>query len=169
MRWFATICFVFLCLPVSWAQHQEPNLVDRLLRPNMELQNNSQGKKFVANSAVIKGRGTVGTFFLKPTLREKSFQDTREVNSARYPSRPFHHDHALAASLQGQNVKTPANISTTSLQGIHDTHDARKSIASTSYSDEHPFRDQGKSQKSLNRQNPPLTIEQVRELLNKNK
>jgi hypothetical protein len=29
--------------------------------------------------------------------------------------------------------------------------------------------DEGKSQKSLNRQNEPLTIEQVRELLNKNK
>ena len=28
MRWFATLCSVFLCLPVSWAQHQEPNLVD---------------------------------------------------------------------------------------------------------------------------------------------
>jgi hypothetical protein len=32
-----------------------------------------------------------------------------------------------------------------------------------------PFLDQGKSQKALSRQNPPLTIEQVRELLNKNK
>jgi len=32
-----------------------------------------------------------------------------------------------------------------------------------------PFLDQGKSQKSLSAQNKQLTIEQVRELLNKNK
>jgi len=47
-------------MPTSWAQHQEPSLVDRLLRPNMELKNNAQGKKFGANSAVIERRGTVG-------------------------------------------------------------------------------------------------------------
>jgi hypothetical protein len=66
VRWLTTLCFVFLWMPTSWAQHQEPSLVDRLLRPNMELQNNAQGKKFSANSAVIERRGTVGTFSLKP-------------------------------------------------------------------------------------------------------
>ena len=37
------------------------------------------------------------------------------------------------------------------------------------YAGNRPFLGQGKSQKSLSAQNPPLTIEQVRELLNKSK
>jgi hypothetical protein len=37
------------------------------------------------------------------------------------------------------------------------------------YAGTRPFLDKGKSQKSLQAQNKPLTIEQVRELLNKSK
>ena len=57
------------------AQRQEPSLVDRLLRPNMELQNSAQRKKFSASSAVVERRGTVGTFYLQPNRTEKSFAE----------------------------------------------------------------------------------------------
>lgn len=140
-------------------------MVDRLLRPNTELQNNAQGKKFVADSAVIEGRGTVGTFFLQPTRHEKSFVDMRVLTAPKYRSRSF----PAAASLQDRNVNAPANISTSPVRGIHDTHDAHSAIVSHRFADQRPFQEQGKSQKSLDRQNPPLTIDQVRELLNKNK
>jgi len=168
VRWLTTLCFVFLWMPTSWAQHQEPSLVDRLLRPNMELQNNAQGKKFSANSAVIERRGTVGTFSLKPNRNEKSFVDIRVLTTAKYPSRPFH-EAAAAASLQDRSVNAPASISTASVRGIHDTYDAHSAINSRGFADQRPFQEKGKSQKSLDRRNPPLTIEQVRELLNKNK
>ena len=42
-------------------------------------------------------------------------------------------------------------------------------VASSTFGQARPFLDQGKSQKSLSAHNAPLTIEQVRELLNKNK
>lgn len=168
MRWVTTLCFVFLRMPTSWAQHQEPSLVDRLLRPNMELQNNAQGKKFSANSAVIERRGTVGTFSLKPNRNEKSFVDMRVLAAPKYPSRSFH-EAAAAASLQDRNVNAPAKVSTMSVRGVHDAHDAHSAINSRSFADQRPFQEKGKSQKSLDRRNPPLTIEQVRELLNKNK
>ena len=141
-------------------------MVDRLLRPNTELQNNAQGKKFVADSAVIEGRGTVGTFFLQPTRHEKSFVDMRVLTAPKYRSRSFP---AAAASLQDRNVNAPANISTSPVRGIHDTYDAHNAVVGGNYAAARPFREQGKSQKSLDRQNPPLTIDQVRELLNKNK
>ena len=99
MRWSTIFCFVFLCVPASWAQQQELSLIDRLLRPNMELQNNAQGKKFMANSAVIEGRGTVGTLFLPPNRHEKSFGDLRELAATKYPSRSFH-DAGVAASAK---------------------------------------------------------------------
>ena len=155
-------------MPTSWAQHQEPSLVDRLLRPNMELHNNAQGKKFSANSAVIERRGTVGTFSLKPNRNEKSFVDIRVLTTAKYASRSFH-EAAAAASLQDRSVNAPAKVSTASVRGIHDTYDAHSAINSRSFADQRPFQEKGKSQKSLDRRNPPLTIEQVRDLLNKNK
>jgi len=155
-------------MPMSWAQHQEPSLVDRLLRPNMELHNNAQGKKFSANSAVIERRGTVGTFSLKPNRNEKSFVDIRVLTTTKYSSRPFH-EAAAAASLQHRSVNAPAKVSTMSVRGVHDTYDAHSAINSRSFADQRPFQEKGKSQKSLDRRNPPLTIEQVRDLLNKNK
>jgi len=169
VRWLRTICLTCLCVSASWAQQQEPSLVDRLLRPNMELQNNAQGKKFVANSAVIEGRGTIGTFFLQPNRHEKSFGDLRELAATKYPSRSFYEDAGLASSLQNRKVKAATTISTSSVRGVHETHDAHRATGTRSFAGRRPFQENGKSQKSLDRQNPPLTIEQVRELLNKNK
>ncbi len=54
-------------------------------------------------------------------------------------------------------------------RGTRDAPQADKKVATRTYAENRPFLDEGKSQKSLNRQNAPLTIEQVRELLNKNK
>src|SRR5207237_6548099 len=58
---------------------------------------------------------------------------------------------------------------TQSARGPRDAPQSDKKVASHAYAENRPFLDQGKSQKSLNRQNAPLTIDQVRELLNKNK
>ena len=132
----------------------------------MDLQNNAQGKKFAASPAVIERRGTVGTFLLQPNRMEKSFGDTRILVTTEYPSHSFHDGSHASFSIQNQNANTSTPLDTSS---VRDGHDAHNAIASRSFGDEHPFREQGKSQKSLDRQNPPLTIEQVRELLNKNK
>jgi hypothetical protein len=53
--------------------------------------------------------------------------------------------------------------------GVGTAPQSGKKVASRAYADNRPFLDQGTNQKSLNRKNEPLTIEQVRELLNKNK
>ena len=54
-------------------------------------------------------------------------------------------------------------------RGVRDAPQSGKKVASRAYPGNRPFLNQGTNQKSLNRQNEPLTIEQVRELLNKNK
>jgi len=139
------------------------------LRPSMELQNTAQTKKFRASSAVIERRGTVGTFYLQPNRTEKSFADPRTYSSARYPSRSFNSGALPVASAQNQNANKPATIATTSVRDVHAAHDANNSVTNRDYAGQRQFSEQGKSQKSLDRQNPPLTIDQVRELLNKNK
>jgi hypothetical protein len=169
VRRFAIFCFVCLGGQASWAQHQERRLVDRLLRPNMELQNSAQGKKFAANSAVIEGKGTVGTFVLPPNRREKSFADSRALVAPEYPSHSFDDGSHTSAFIQNRSANPSATIGTSSARDVHDVRDAHKAIASRNFGEERKFREQGKSQKSLDRQDPPMTIEQVRELLNKNK
>ena len=169
MRWLVTLFLICLDLPAIYAQEQEHSLIDRLLRPHMELQNTAQGKKFATNSAAIEHRGTVGTFFLEPNLRQKSFEDARVLNIKEYRSRSFNGGSSANAVGQNRSVHILATVETSNFRGVSNAHDADKTVPGRNFTDQHPFREEGKSQKSLDRQNPPLTIEQVRELLNKNK
>ena len=168
MRWLRTICLTCLCVSASWAQQQEPSLVDRLLRPNLELQNNAQGKKFVASSAVVEHRGSVGTFLLRPNRAEKSFVNTDALTTKEYPSRSVGTELKIS-STQNRTANIPEPVGTSSVRDIHSANNPHNVTANRTFADQHQFRDQGKSQKSLDRQNPPMTIDQVRDLLNKNK
>jgi len=134
----------------------------------MELQNKAQGKKFVASSAVIEHRGSVGTFLLQPNRAEKAFVDTHMLTTTEYPSRSLSTERTISSS-QNRSASTPGPVGTSSVRDIHSAHTPHNAGTSRMFADQHQFREQGKSQKSLDRQNPPLTIDQVRELLNKNK
>jgi hypothetical protein len=168
VRWSPTICLTCLCFSASWAQQQETSLVDRLLRPNMELHNKAQGKKFVANSAVVEHRGSVGTFLLQPNRVEKSFVDTHALTTSKYPSRSASTGRTIG-STPNRSANIPGPVGTASVRDIHSANTPQIAGNSRMFADQHQFREQGKSQKSLDRQNPPMTIDQVRELLNKNK
>jgi hypothetical protein len=156
-------------MPVLNAQQQERSLIDRLLRPNIELQNNAQGKKFAVKSAPVERRGTVSTFFLQSNLREKSFDDVRTLSTKQYWSHSFNSGSMASSGTHNRSANVPAPVQTATIRNIPNTRDADTSITSRSFTGQYSFREEGKSQKLLNRQNPPLTIEQVRELLNKNK
>jgi hypothetical protein len=170
MRWLTLICFAGFCFKTASAQNQERSLIDRLLRPNMDLQNEAQGKTFVANSKVVAQRENAATIVLEPTAKEKAFGTTRAAVTREYPS-----GSVRAASGQDSFVETRQisvsgqQLKTSSAQDLHTAYDAHRNVSGRVFGDERVFRDEGKSQKSLNRQNPPLTIDQVRELLNKNK
>jgi hypothetical protein len=168
VRWLPTICLTCFCFSASWAQQQETSLVDRLLRPNMELQNKAQGKKFVASSAAIEHRGSVGTFLLQPNRAEKSFADSPTLAAREYPFRSLSPPRPIS-STQNRSANTSGQVGTSSVRDVHSANTPHNAGTSRMFADQHQFREQGKSQKSLDRQNPPLTIDQVRELLNKNK
>jgi len=169
MRLWAIFFVLFGLVPQIRAQQQESSLVDRLLRPNMDLQNKAQGKKFAANSAVVERRGTVGTFYLPPNRSEKSFTNPRDYPTSKHSARSFSSSSRSIVSTQNQNANTAASLGTSAARDIRAAHDAQRSVSSREYAEQPQFKERGKSQKSLDRQNPPLTIDQVRELLNKNK
>ena len=135
----------------------------------MELQNSAQGKKFPANSAGTERRGTVGTFLLQPNRTEKSFADTHTLTTTEYRARLSNVSPRTITSKQARSTKIQASLETSSVSEVREAPNTHQAISSTDYAAQRRFVEQGKSQKSLGRQNPPLTIEQVRELLNKNK
>jgi hypothetical protein len=153
------------------AQDQEKKLVDRLLKPDMTLQNDAQNKKFTGDgSASINKRANVGTFYVHQKPRSKNFSGTRDYSTKQFYSQTYRGGRtAYEASSQQTLANSKPTFATQTARGVRDAPQSGKKVASRGYAGTRPFLDEGKSQKSLNRQNEPLTIEQVRELLNKNK
>ncbi len=165
-----TCLLVSIALSCVRAQDQESKLVDRLLRPNTTLRNSAENKKFIADGVSIHKQATVGTFYVQKKSNSKSFSGTRDFSARQFNSQSFHDTRSASgiSSRQAIGPSRPAYATRTAL-GTRDAAQSDKKVASRSYAENRPFLDQGKSQKSLDRQNAPLTIEQVRELLNKNK
>jgi hypothetical protein len=145
--------------------------MDRLLKPDMTLQNDAQNKKFVADgSSPINKRATVGTFYIHRKPHPQKFSGTQSLSTTQFNSQTYHGAHgAYEVSSHQIMANSRSAYANQSARGVRDAPQSGKKVASRAYADNRPFLDEGKSQKSLNRQNAPLTIDQVRELLNKNK
>jgi len=155
------------------AQDQEKKLVDRLLKPDMTLQNDAQNKKFIGDgSASINKRANVGTFYVHQKPRSKNFSGTRDFSTTQFYSQTYRSGRtAYEVSSQqtlANSKATYANANQTA-RGVRGAPQSGKKVASRAYAGNRPFLIEGTNQKSLNRKTEPLTIEQVRELLNKNK
>jgi hypothetical protein len=152
------------------AQDQESKLVERLLRPDMTLQSTAQTKKFIADSASINKRATVGAFYIQRKSSSKSFSDTRDFSTQQASSQSFRGTRTASDTSPRQPIgASQSAYSTRIARGVRDAPQADKAASGRAFAGNRPFLDQGKSQKALNRKNAPLSIEQVRELLNKNK
>ena len=161
---------VLAALSCVRGQDQERKLLDRLLKPDMTLQNDAQHKNFVADGASMKKRATVGTFYVEKKSNQKNFSGTGQFSTQEFNSQSFHSKRSAfnVPSQQATGNSRPA-YANQSARGIRDASQSGKKVPIRAYAQNRRFLDEGKSQKSLNRQNAPLTIEQVRELLNKNK
>ena len=152
-------------------QDQEKKLVDRLLKPDMTLQNDAQNKKFTGDgSASINKRATVRSFYVHQKPRTQNFSGTRDFTTSQFQSQAYHGGRrAYEVSSHQTMANSRFAYANQTARGVRDAPQSGKKVASRAYAGTRPFLDEGKSQKSLNQQNAPLTIDQVRELLNKNK
>jgi hypothetical protein len=169
VRGFAASLLVFLLLPRVYAQEQENKLVDRLLRPDMTLQNGAQRKTFTAAGAPLDRHATVRDFYWQEKTNAKKFSNTPELSSQQYNSRSFHGSKD-SANLNTRAVpKSDLAFGTQTVAGVHTVTNADKKASSREFAENRPFLGKGKSQKALSQHDAPMTIDQVRELLNKNK
>ena len=152
------------------AQEQEGKLVDRLLKPNMSLVNSAQNKQFEATEFSVTKRVRSKSYSTPMRSPEKSFAagrafSTRDLAVRQSPAE----DTAANISTKSQPAKTEMVYVASAADGARVAPESGRNMAAHAFAGNRPFLGQGKSQKALSARDTPLTIEQVRELLNKNK
>ena len=152
------------------AQEQEQKLVDRLLKPDTALENSAQKKKFVADGASIDKRANVNAFYVEEKNRPRSFAGGRSYSAREFDSTSFYggRDHSVFNTRSTSSSRT---FATTTSSVVRQSNDANKQARGREFAEQRPFLDRGKSEKSAEfaRKNKPMSIDDVRELLNKNK
>jgi hypothetical protein len=78
-------------------------------------------------------------------------------------------DSAANIATRSQLTKIDTVYPAPTAQGPRAAAEADRNVTVASFAGNRPFLDRGKSQKALSAHDTPLTLEQVRELLNKNK
>jgi hypothetical protein len=169
VRQVLALWLVVFFVSSTHGQEQERKLVDRLLKPDMTLQTTEQNKKFVADKTLIDRPAPVSAFYLQKKSNEKNFAGTRNLSSQSFSDHRSSPAQSKSASISSRTRAPNSAYPTPSPKQLNSVHDADKRRSTKDFGGNRPFLEQGKSQKSLTRQNTPLTIEQVRELLNKNK
>ena len=168
------IGILFIGVTISRAQDQERKLIDRILKPNTALANSAQNKKFTNTRAAYLDKNVATRSFYsprKPVL--KTLPEERVFTPRQFAARHFRAGDSIANISSRSQLKnndtmiaTPAAAAGTRVAPESTT---TRTTPIREYAGSRPFLDQGKSQKALSAQNKPLTIEQVRELLNKSK
>jgi hypothetical protein len=166
------LAILLLVLPCccARAQEQERKLIDRIMKPDMTLENDAQKKKFTADRTSVNKQAHVSTFYLEQKSAGKKFSGTRDFSSGQFATGNFNQtDKRSARDYAGNNAATPTYSEAPKTASTHTVHDQNKASASHDYASNRPYLEKGKSQKFLNRKNKPMTIDEVRDLLNKNK
>lgn len=153
----------------SDAQVQERKLIDRLLKPDTTLQNSAQRKHFFPGSVISTNKATTKSFFFFRRAPEKQYTNVRNVEMKQFPTSSSQLRNRTANTSTRDSLPKLNTPYSTSAYSTHDASDAHRTIETSSYSGTRPFLIRGKSQRALSAQERTLTVDEVRELLNKNK
>src|SRR5205807_1268154 len=117
-------------LSYARGQDQEHQLIDRLLKPDMSLQNPAQNKKFIAaNGASINKHATASTFYVQKKSNWKSFSGPRNFSAWQFNARSFRgSDHAANFSSRKQITNSKRSYSTQTARSLHDAHEAGRTV-----------------------------------------
>jgi len=164
---------LFIGISTVLAQKQERRLMDRLLKPDASLPNPAQNKKFSdKQTASFNKPAHTKSFYSPRKPPEKTFAETdRAYTPQQFAARHFRAgDSAAYISSRSQPVKDDKLIALPAVAaGTRIAPESNEVATTREYASTRYFLDKGKSAKSLQAQNKALTIEQVRELLNKSK
>lgn len=165
-KWFALL---FLATS-AFAQEQEQKLVDRLLKPDTALENPAQKKKFIADRTSIDKKANVSAFYFEDKTKAQKFSGTRDYATREASSDSFYAGRDRS-TFGTRSTSSPRTFATSTSSLVRQSRDADKRAPAREFAGQRPFLDKGKSENSVEfqRKNKPMSIEDVRELLNKNK
>ena len=168
MRVFLLFLGLTFCASAR-AQDQENKLVDRLLRPDMTLANPAQNKKFTGTGGTPVDKEFVAkSFYAGDERPTKSSSAAKDFSAKGFETKKFTRaEKAVRANAVMPSAKAEFVTKKSSL--IRTASDQDKVAKTREYAESRPFLAQGTRQKILSQENKPLTIEEVRELLNKSK
>lgn len=171
VRMIVALPILLLSVSETLAQKQEAKLIDRLLKPNTFLKNPAQTKQFKVPADTSAGKRFPFRDFSYPQKSwNKELPAPRALAPREFAARHFRAgDSAAAVSSRTRLTKTDTIISAPAFPGARVAPESEMVSPVQEFRGTRPFLVQGKSQKALWSQNRPLTIEQVRELLNKSK
>jgi len=159
------LVLAFLALATaSFAQEQERKLVDRLLSPDTKLANPGQNKKFTGGLEAPTRSAATKSFYVSEKKLSKTFVADRSAPTTSFRTRNYSTHAATVPTLPSMRTYQTKKSRDVSPSGY-----STKKYATRDFAGNRPFLGQGKSQKALHAQDRPLTIDEVRELLNKNK
>ena len=168
VRFLSGVLILAVSVSVARAQEQEHKLLDRLLRPSTALQNPAQTKKFVAGGASSGTAVLATSFYIPPNALSKSYSAEREFSTREFMARHFR-DGDVTAPARSRVTLIDRGYPVNAANIARDASENGRTTNFSEFQGTRSFLDRGKSQKSLSTQSPPMTIDQVRELLNKNK
>ena len=136
----------------------------------MKLGNDAQHKKFTADKTSVNKKANVHAFYVQQRANSKQFSGSRQYAAREYNSRNFEQgDQAVARDISSQKAEDWTYSAAGKTANTRTARDQNKTQPSRDYADNRPYLEKGKSQKSLSRKNKPMTIDEVRDLLNKSK
>ena len=143
--------------------------MERLLKPDMSLQNSVQEKQFVPRGSTTTKQARTKEFYVRERKPEKSFF-TRLFGAKSFSTKNSRYESMQANTATRTRIaKADVPYATAAYRGVDAARESDKTVEVSEYSGTRSFLIEGKSQKALSQQDRPLTIDEVRELLNKNK
>ena len=171
VRWLFLLPCLTTCVDFAHAQQPEGKFVHRLLRPDMSLVNSAQNKKFVAaEGTAVDKKFEAKSFYPGNERPIKSFWGVRNFFAKEFGTKKFSRSETRARAIAGAELAhTNSQALAKASLLIRAASEEGKVAATQGYADNRPFLGKGTRQEILSQQDRPLTIDQVRELLNRNK
>ncbi len=144
--------------------------MDRIMRPNMSLTDRAQNRKFTAVEGVsVDKKFETKSFEGGNEATTKSFLGLRSFLSKNFGTGKFARAEATnEAVASADRAFASTKFSTHESALIRKASTTDKSVDTRAYAGTRPFLAKGTRQQQLTTQPHPMTIEEVRDLLNKN-
>lgn len=165
----ALLLIFFGLTSAAFAQEQENQFLDRLLRPNMSASNPFGTKKFnAAHNAASGKEATTKLFYAREPVRQKEFSGTGNFFARLFHAADYPQQRGADLSTRSVHREYASTFATQSSRMARRAPEEKNAYATSTFVGQQSFVPHGKSQKALDQKRKQMTIDEVRELLNRN-